>query len=67
MALAVDSVVGVRPIRAGALHALPPLLRDSAVIAAIGVLDAQLLVVLQASRLLPEALPALPATDGPPA
>jgi purine-binding chemotaxis protein CheW len=54
-ALAVDAVLGVRTLNAGSLGALPPLLGDLAEIAtAIATLDAQLLVVLQASRLVPD-------------
>jgi purine-binding chemotaxis protein CheW len=56
VALAVDSVVGVRPIPPAALDSLPPLLGDANlhVIAAIGTLDADLLVVLRSSRLVPD-------------
>ena len=58
VALAVDAVVGVREIPTGALHDLPPLLRDASVdaIATIGTLDATLLVVLHSGRLVPEAV-----------
>jgi purine-binding chemotaxis protein CheW len=55
IALAVDAVVGVRTIDAGALGQLPPLLagvgRD--VITAVGTLDAQLLLVLESTRVIP--------------
>lgn len=56
VALAVDAVIGVRTIPTEALNELPPLLRDvnTDVIAAIGTLDAQLLVVLRSARLIPE-------------
>jgi purine-binding chemotaxis protein CheW len=56
VALAVDSVLGVRAIPAGSLHELPPLLHEAGadVVAAIGLLDAELLLVLHATRLLPE-------------
>ena len=56
VALAVDSVLGVRTIAAGSLHELPPLLHDSGadIVAAIGLLDAELLLVLNSSRLLPD-------------
>lgn len=54
VALIVDAVLGVRRIDPGILDSLPPLLdgtnRDSAL--AIGVLDAELLVVLDAARIL---------------
>lgn len=58
VALAVGSVVGVRSIPADALHELPPLLRDADAdaVAAIGTLDAELLMVLRGARLLPESL-----------
>ena len=57
VALAVDGVLGVRRILSGSLHDLPPLLRDSSseVVAAIGTLDAELLLVLHTTRLVPEA------------
>ena len=58
VALAVDAVAGIRPLAAERLHELPPLLRDAdtAIVSAIGALDAELFLVLQASRLVPEAL-----------
>lgn len=58
-ALAVDRVVGVR--RIARLEALPPLLRDAAheAVAAVAVHDAQLLVVLEATRLVPDPVWAL--------
>lgn len=56
VALAVDKVIGVRTIPTEALNELPPLLRDAStdVVAAIGTLDTQLLVVLRSARLIPE-------------
>ena len=56
VALAVDAVVGVRTIAAASLLSLPPLLREASAtaVAAIGTLDAALLVVLRGARLLPE-------------
>lgn len=56
VALAVDAVLGVRPVPAATLQALPPLLQQAAgdVVAAIGQLDAQLLLVLRSARLLPQ-------------
>ncbi|MBI2221351.1 MAG: purine-binding chemotaxis protein CheW [Acidobacteria bacterium] len=56
VALAVDTVIGVRRIRSEAFDELPPLLRDANtdVVSAIGTLDAQLLVVLRSARLIPE-------------
>jgi len=57
-ALAVDSVVGVRDLDLTQLEELPPLLRhaDVDLIEAIGVADAQLLVVLRGARIIPEAI-----------
>lgn len=54
VALAVGSVLGVRPIPPDSFHDLPPLLHEagSEVVASIGLLDAELLLVLQSSRLL---------------
>jgi purine-binding chemotaxis protein CheW len=56
--LAVDAVVGIRPIRADSLNDLPPLLQDANTdaVATIGTLDAELLVVLRGARLLPDAV-----------
>jgi purine-binding chemotaxis protein CheW len=54
--LAVDHVLGVRTVAPQSLHALPSLLHtaDVDVISAIGLLDAELLLVLRSARLLPE-------------
>lgn len=55
VALAVDDVLGVRRIPAHVLGAVPPLLSQSARgVSAIGALDAGLLLVLDAARLVPE-------------
>jgi purine-binding chemotaxis protein CheW len=56
VALAVEGVYGVGVIDEARLGDLPPLLRDAAgeAVAAIGMLDAELLFVLQAGRLVPE-------------
>lgn len=56
VALAVDGVLGVRAVAPASLQALPPLLHeaDTDVIAAVGLLDAQLLLVLRGARLMPE-------------
>jgi len=56
VALAVDSVLGVREVPADSLHQLPPLLHDAGadVVAEIGLLDAELLLVLSSARLLPD-------------
>jgi purine-binding chemotaxis protein CheW len=58
LALAVDGVVGVRALAAESLLALPALLRDTdpGIVAAIGLLDAELLLVLRSARLLPDDL-----------
>lgn len=57
VALAVDGVVGVTGIAADLLEGLPPLLREAAgdVVRAISVLDGELLLRLEAGRLIPEA------------
>ena len=49
VALAVGGVIGVREVPAG--EALPPLVADADALAAIGVLDAELLIVLETARL----------------
>src|SRR3981081_896571 len=58
VALAVEAVVGIRAIGAGAAEQLPPLLRDAAAeaVAAIGTLDAELLLFLRTARIVPEDL-----------
>jgi purine-binding chemotaxis protein CheW len=66
VALAVESVEGVRALSRATFEALPPLLADAGtdVVAAIGTLDAELLVVLQLSRLLPESAWSLLEPEG---
>lgn len=56
--LAVDEVVGVRAIDGVSLGELPPLLRnaDTEAVSAIGMLDAELLMILTAVRIVPEEL-----------
>jgi purine-binding chemotaxis protein CheW len=56
--LAVDSVLGVRHLPASSKHELPPLLRGAAagIVAHVGALDAQLLLVLSTINLVPESL-----------
>jgi purine-binding chemotaxis protein CheW len=56
--LAVDAVLDIRPLPAGMLADIPPLLRETGAeqMAVIGALDAQLLFVLEAARLLPESV-----------
>jgi purine-binding chemotaxis protein CheW len=51
LALATGEVLGVRTIPPSSLAELPPLLRDVEFIAGIGRLDAELLLVLQVTRL----------------
>ena len=53
VALAVDAVVGVRELSVGQIGEAPPLLQGvlSGVVEALGTLDAELLVVLRASRM----------------
>jgi purine-binding chemotaxis protein CheW len=55
--LAVESAVGIRQIGAASLQDLPPLLRNAEAdaVSTIGTLDSELLVVLQAVRIVPEA------------
>jgi purine-binding chemotaxis protein CheW len=52
VALAVDAVVDVRPVP---VHALPPLLSDAGPLAAVAARDADLLAVLETSRLVDDA------------
>jgi purine-binding chemotaxis protein CheW len=54
--LLVDAIVGVRALSAETLRQLPPLLRDAAedLVARIGTLDDELLVVLKAGRIVPD-------------
>jgi purine-binding chemotaxis protein CheW len=56
IALAVDAVVGVIEIPPDAVDVLPPLFHSNGLdaISAIGVLDADLLLVLQSTRLVPD-------------
>jgi purine-binding chemotaxis protein CheW len=58
IALAVDQVEGVRSLPPDIVHSLPPLLQsaDSRFVEVIGTLDAELLLVLQIARLMPEDL-----------
>ncbi len=57
VALAVDEVLGLRELSAASIRDLPPLLRRGGddIASTIGTLDAQLLVVLQAARVLPDS------------
>jgi purine-binding chemotaxis protein CheW len=67
VALAVDAVLGTREVPAGALEGLPPLLGEahSDLVAAIGALDGELLLVLQAGRRLIEPVDRARAAAGP--
>ena len=58
VALAVESVLGVRALTTDTVGDVPSLLRDAQadVVAAMGTLDAQLLLVLQTARLVPESV-----------
>ncbi|MGH9372610.1 MAG: chemotaxis protein CheW [Vicinamibacterales bacterium] len=58
VALAVDEVIGVRRIDEGALSDLPRLLAAASeqVVSAIGTLDAELLMVLESGKLVPETV-----------
>jgi purine-binding chemotaxis protein CheW len=58
LALAVESVEGVRAIGREMMDELPPLLRDGAsdMISSIGTADAELLLLLLAWRLVPDAV-----------
>lgn len=67
VALAVDRVVGVRDVRPEQIGLLPPLLSGAHAdaIAAVGALDAELLLVLSASRIISdEVLTLLARADG---
>jgi purine-binding chemotaxis protein CheW len=66
LALAVDSVIGVRTLPVTALGEVAPLLdgTDAGLVQAIATLDAELLMVLCASRMVPESMwDALTATE----
>jgi purine-binding chemotaxis protein CheW len=57
IALAVERVLGMRTLQRDLLQELPPLLRNAdATAAAIGTLDAELMTVLDAARLVPDEL-----------
>lgn len=58
LALAVDGVVGIHEIPEADLQSLPPLLQGAQgeIVEAVGTLDAELLVVLRAARILPDEL-----------
>jgi len=56
--LAVDAVLEVRSLEAGILARIPPLLSkaEEEPVSSIGALDAQLLLVLEAARLVPDSV-----------
>jgi len=56
-ALAVDAVLGVRSVPSGVLLDTPPLLQDAcaSLVTVVGALDARLLLVLEAARLVPDS------------
>jgi purine-binding chemotaxis protein CheW len=58
VALAVESVLGLRQLAPEALSELPPLLAnaDQAAVGAIGTLDAELLLSLETARIVPDTL-----------
>lgn len=58
VALAVDDVIGVRTVAAEELSSIAPLLDavDEGVVQAISTLDRELLLILRAGRLVPEAM-----------
>lgn len=66
LALAVDEVVDVRRIAPGLLANVPPLLAAASeqVLAAIGTLDSELLMVLRSGKLVPDATWAAIAAEG---
>jgi purine-binding chemotaxis protein CheW len=55
--LAVDGVIGVRDLASASVQELPPLLHDARdLVEAIGATDAELLLVLQSARMVPESV-----------
>ncbi len=66
LALAFDEVLGVRVLAPRSLQEIPPLLGGSraGIVSAIGALDRELLVLLEAARALPESVWAALAARG---
>ena len=60
--LAVEAIAGLRAISEEAATSLPPLLGASSIAARLGTIDDELLVVLDAARLVPDALTAVQAS-----
>ena len=58
VAVAVDAVEGIRDLPSQVADELPPLLKDASagVIAAVGILDAELTMVLAAARIIPDEI-----------
>lgn len=57
VALGVDDVIGIEPLLRSELGAMPPLMRRSSVVVAeMGALDGELLLVLDAGRVIPDEL-----------
>jgi purine-binding chemotaxis protein CheW len=58
VALAVEEVIGIRSLAAVALDDLPPLLRsaNADLVSALGMLDKELLLVLQTARIVPDSV-----------
>ena len=58
LALAVEQVIGVRELAPASMDEIPPLLRESGadLIAALATLDAELLLVLQSARMIPDSV-----------
>jgi purine-binding chemotaxis protein CheW len=58
VALKVDAVLGIRVIPDESLQDLPPLLSDAPaeLIAAIGAIDSELVLVLRTARVVPESI-----------
>jgi purine-binding chemotaxis protein CheW len=69
VALAVEAVLGLRDLDAARVDQMPPLLRGACagVVAAIGTLDQELLLVLRSSRIAPDDLWQELETRGAPA
>jgi purine-binding chemotaxis protein CheW len=67
VALAVEEVVGVRDLSTAPLAELPPLLGEAAaaVVAAVGAVDAELLVVLRSARWVPAEVWQAIEAEGP--
>jgi purine-binding chemotaxis protein CheW len=58
VALSVEAVLGIRELTSASLQELPALLREASVdvVSALGTLDVQLLLVLEAARMIPPSV-----------